>query len=248
MDPPRTETAFAAALPLDGLDAWRIYLGLPMSGSRLPAGGADELMRLGYEDAVLNLQGPIAAQGAEEFPAVFSELRDQLVLADAPLALVGGSMGSAIAQLVLAETAPAAGITAKAAVLISPMAQLRPAVDATGRRFGATYPWGPASLAVARHMDFAARADDIARNGQPAVRLIVGADDDAEGVLVPSERLRDALLARYNGAGRADVVVVQGMGHALAEEPGVAPAPQTAAAAEVDRHAVEWLKTHVLSG
>jgi len=68
MDPPRTEAAFAAALPLAGLDAWRIYLGLPMCGARLPAGGQDELMRLGYADAVLNLQGPIAAQGAEESP------------------------------------------------------------------------------------------------------------------------------------------------------------------------------------
>src|SRR5690606_13993047 len=28
LDPPRTEAAFAAALPLDGLDAWRLYLGL----------------------------------------------------------------------------------------------------------------------------------------------------------------------------------------------------------------------------
>ena len=52
MDPPRTEAAFAAAVPLAGLDAWRIYLGLPLTGSRLPPGGVDELMRFGYEDAV----------------------------------------------------------------------------------------------------------------------------------------------------------------------------------------------------
>ncbi|HEY0630507.1 MAG TPA: hypothetical protein VGC98_00510 [Thermoleophilaceae bacterium] len=246
MDPPRTEAAFAAALPLEGLDAWRIYLGLPMSGSRLPAGGADELMRLGYDDAVLNLQGPIAAQGAEEFPAAFDDLRQQLGLAEAPLGLVGGSMGSAIVQLVLAEAT--AGISAAAAVLISPIAQLRPAVDATGRRFGATYPWGPESLEVAARMDFVARADDIAHNGRPAVRSIVGAEDDAEGFLHPSQRLRDALLDRYDGAPLADVVVVPAMGHALAEEPGVQPAPQTPAAAEVDRYAVEWLSTHLLGG
>jgi hypothetical protein len=248
MDPPRTEAAFAAALPLDGLDAWRIYLGLPMCGSRLPAGGADELMRLGYDDAVLNLQGPIAAQGAAEFPAAFGDLRQQLDLAEAPLGLVGGSMGSAIVQLVLAEAGATAGISAAAAVLISPIAQLRPAVDATGRRFGATYPWGPESLEVAARMDFVARADDIAHNGRPAVRSIVGAEDDAEGFLHPSQRLRDALLDRYDGAPLADVVVVPGMGHALAEEPGVQPAPQTPAATEVDRYAVEWLSTHLLGG
>ena len=38
-DPPRTERAMAAALPLAGLDAWRVYLGLPLSGARTPAGG-----------------------------------------------------------------------------------------------------------------------------------------------------------------------------------------------------------------
>lgn len=41
--PPRSETAMAAALPLRGLEAWRVYLGLPVLGSRLPEGGLDEL-------------------------------------------------------------------------------------------------------------------------------------------------------------------------------------------------------------
>jgi dipeptidyl aminopeptidase/acylaminoacyl peptidase len=43
----------------------------------------------------------------------------------------------------------------------------------------------------------------------------------------------------------ADLVVVPGMGHALAEEPGIAPAPQLAAAAEVDRLAVGWFARHL---
>jgi len=245
MDPPRSEAAFAAALPLEGLDAWRIYLGLPMSGARLPAGGFDELMRLGYEDAVLNLQGPVAAQGAEEFPAALAELREKLDLGDGPLALAGGSMGSAVAQLVLAETGPAAGISARAAVLISPISELRAAVEATGRRFGATYPWSEASLEVARRLDFPSRADEIAGGGQPAVRLVVGADDDRDGFLEPAERLREALAGRYDDASRLDLVVVPGMAHALAEEPGVEPVPQTAQAASVDRHAVDWLRWHL---
>jgi hypothetical protein len=36
------------------------------------------------------------------------------------------------------------------------------------------------------------------------------------------------------------------MGHALAEEPGTEPAPQTAHAAEVDRRAVAWLDRHLV--
>lgn len=94
MDPPCTERAFAAAMPLDGLDAWRIYLGLPLSGSRMPAGGPDEIMRLGYEDAVLNLHGPVAMQAAEEFPAALAELRTRFGLSGGsvtPIRLVVGA-------------------------------------------------------------------------------------------------------------------------------------------------------------
>src|SRR5918992_4876986 len=66
MDAPRTEAAFAAALPLAGLDAWRIYLGLPMFGARTPPGGPEEVMRLAYEDAVLNLYAPVIEQAFSE--------------------------------------------------------------------------------------------------------------------------------------------------------------------------------------
>lgn len=245
MDPPRTEAAFAAALPLTGLVAWRIYLGLPMCGDRLPAGGYDELMRLGYEDAVLNLQGPIATRGAEEFPAALSELRERFGLTERPLGLMGGSMGSAVAELVLTETGPGAGIPVAAAVLVSPIARLRPAVNAISRRFGITYSWGPASLEVARKLDFVRRAEEIAGAGQPAIRLIVGADDDRDGFIEPTRQLHAALSTRYAEPSRVDFRVVPDMAHALAEEPGIEPAPQTAPAAIVDQLAVQWFQRHL---
>src|SRR5438552_9584066 len=77
LDPPRTEVAMAAALPLDGLDATKIYLGLPMSGSRTPAGGIDEIMRLGMEEPVMNLHWPIHEQAVAEFPAAFAEISER---------------------------------------------------------------------------------------------------------------------------------------------------------------------------
>lgn len=245
MDPPRTEAAFAAALPLGGLDAWRIYLGLPLCGSRLPAGGLDELMQLGYDDAVMKLQGPVAAQAVEEFPAAFAALRGELGFGDGAIGFVGGSMGSAIAQLVLIESGRAAGVAPSAAVLVSPISQLRAAVDATGRRYGVSYPWSAASLEVARRLDFVARADETARAGQPAIRLIVGGDDDQDGFVGPAQRLQAALAERYDDPARVDLVTVSGVGHALADEPGVEPAQQTPAAGAVDRHAVEWLRAHL---
>lgn len=175
MDPPRTEAAFAAALPLAGLHAWRIYLGLPLSGSRLPAGGFDELMRLGYEDAVLNLQRPVIHGAAEEFGPAFTHLRERLGMAAGRVGLMGGSTGAAVALLVLAE----GELDASAAVLISPLVQLRRTTDAMARRFGINYSWSEESNAVADRLDFVARATEISeRQGQPAVLLVVGAQDD----------------------------------------------------------------------
>src|SRR4051794_37974680 len=91
MAPPCTERAFAAAVPMSGVDAWRIYLGLPMCGSRLPSGGEDELMRRVYADAVREVYGPMTAQAVDEFPSAYAHLRDRFGLAEAPATLVGGS-------------------------------------------------------------------------------------------------------------------------------------------------------------
>ena len=241
MDAPRTEAAFAAALPLAGLDAWRVYLGLPLTGARLPEGGFDELMRRGYTDAVLNLHGPVTEQAVQEFEPALAELRERLGVAGGAVAVLGGSIGSAVAQLVLAESA----VPVAAAVLVSPVVQLRPVVDALSQRFGVTYAWSPAAEAVAGRLDFVARAGETASRGEPCVLLVVGEDDDADGFLAPAERLRHALRDRYADPARVDLVTVPGMGHALAEEPGTEPAPQTPAAQRVDALAVRWLRRYL---
>jgi pimeloyl-ACP methyl ester carboxylesterase len=238
MDAPRTEAALAAALPLEGLDAWRIYLGLPMCGSRTPAGGPEEVMRLGYEDAVMLLLGPVATQAAGELGLVLAELRPRLGLSSAPLGLLGGSLGSAAAQLVMAES----DIEVAAAVLVSPVTQFRAMVGVNERRYGVTYPWSEPSEQVARRFDFVARAEEAGGATGPATLLVVGEDDDVAGYRQPAEALHAVL-----GPDRSEVVVVSGMGHALAEEPGTEPAPQIAAAAEVDRLAVAWLGRHLRS-
>jgi pimeloyl-ACP methyl ester carboxylesterase len=236
MDPPRTEAAFAAALPLAGLDAWRIYLGLPLHGARSPKGGLDELMRLGYEDAVQNLQGPVSADAVQEFGPAFAELRGRFGFREGPVGVIGGSLGAAVAQQVVAERQ----VDVAAAVLVSPVTQLHSAVEALGRRFGVEYPWSEPSLQIGRRLDFVARADELA--ACPATLLVVGAEDDEHGFRAPAERLRDALAQR---SVTTELVVVPGMGHELAEEPGIEPAPQLPAAAEVDRLAVDWFHRHL---
>ena len=71
---------------------------------------------------------------------------------------------------------------------------------------------------------------------------MVGAEDDESGFRAPAARVRDALAQR---SVTTDLVVVPGMGHAFAEEPGIEPAPQLPAVAEVDRLAVAWFQRHL---
>lgn len=244
MDPPRTESALAAALPLDGLDAWRVYLGLPLFGSRTPAGGPEEIMRLGMEDAVLNLYEPAIAGAAAEFPDALAAIRDQLGAQSERIGLLGGSAGAAVALLVMAE----GDIDVAAVVLVSPMVQLRPTVAAVGRVLSVDYPWHDASNAVADQLDFVARAGEIARRQhEPPVLMIVGDADDA-GLIQSARDLHVAMHSLYRDEDRTRLVTIAGMPHALADEPGIEPAPQNANAAEVDRFATQWFRQHLTAG
>jgi pimeloyl-ACP methyl ester carboxylesterase len=236
LDSPRTETAFAAALPLDGLDAWRVYLGLPFTGARSPEGGPEALMKLAAQDVVLKLYGPLVDQATRELQPALDELRQQFGFGEGALGLMGGSIGAAVAQQVIAE----GGHDVQAAVLVSPVIQLRATVEADARHFGMTYRWSDESTAVADRLDFVARARSSGRE-HPPVLVVVGADD--EPFREPAAELVTAL-----GTERAELVTVPNMGHALAEEPGTEPAPQTTHASIVDRHATAWFRRHLTPG
>jgi len=217
-DPPSSETAMAAALPLAGLDAWRVYLGLPMHSSR--SIDPEEYMRLAYEDAVFNHFGPITAQACTEFPAAYAELADRFGFSG-PLALLGGSLGSAVAQLVAIDRDDVV-----AEVLVSPVATLRAMVAANERRYGVTYPWHPAATKIADELDFVTRADET----RVPVQIIVGERDDPA--------IRDAAVDLAKALRHGDLVTVPDMPHELAD-PDERPLPH---ATTVDGLAVEWLQ------
>lgn len=239
--PPRSETAMAAALPLRGLQAWRVYLGLPMLGNRLPEGGLFEFFRLFHEDMVLSVFEPMIQEAVAELPAALAELRDRLPLGDGPLGLVGGSMGAWVAQSVLTD----ADLPVRAVALVSPAIRLASVVARYERLWDFEYPWNERSLAVADHLDFVARAEEIAER-DVATLLVVGADDDEEGFREPAGELRQ-VLSRHSPQ-RTSLVAIPGMGHPLAEEPGLEPAPQTDHAAQADAALVEWFRRHLIPG
>jgi pimeloyl-ACP methyl ester carboxylesterase len=224
----------AGAADLRGVDAWRVYLGLPLSGTRLPAGGLEAFFALGFEDAVLKLYWPTLRQAVDEFPQALAELRTRYGLAEGPIAVVGASIGTLVALSVLA----ARELRVDAIALVSPALRLASLVEANERRFSVSYPWSTDSRAIAAELDFVARAPEIVRKRAPML-LVVGADDDAEGIARPAE-VASALVA--DGV-EAAVVRIPQMGHALADEPGLEPAPQSAAAVAVA--VVAWLRQHL---
>ncbi|WP_007513009.1 MULTISPECIES: hypothetical protein, partial [Pseudofrankia] len=85
MDPPRSDEGFAALLPLTGVPAWRIHLGMPFVGRR-PVEGAFEAAQA---DPLLRYVDPLVRQATAEFPAVLDELRTRFDIAPGPIALVG---------------------------------------------------------------------------------------------------------------------------------------------------------------
>jgi pimeloyl-ACP methyl ester carboxylesterase len=236
--PPRSERAMAAALPMRGLDAWRVYLGLPMLGSRLPDGALEEFFRRFREELVLNVFEPVTRAAVEELPAALGELRDRLGLGDGPLGLLGGSMGAWVAQSVICDT----DVPVSAVALVSPAIRLASVVERYERLWDVPYTWNQRSLAVADSLDFVARSDEIAAR-DVATLLVVGARDDEEGFLRPAEQLHQALSRR--APERTALMQIPGMEHALAEEPGLEPAPQTARAAKVDAALVDWFGRHM---
>ena len=237
MDPPRSEAAMAAALPLEDVPAWRVYPGLPMFGSRMPEGGLDEFMRLGTEDPLLNLQAPVIEQAAAELPAAVDALRQELGLQDPRVALVGGSAGAGAVLLSLVETDVPADVVA----LVNPVARVASAIEAGERAFGMKYRWNEMSNEKARQLDFVRRASEIAaRDPQPPVLIVQGEEDD-EAFVSGSKDLRQALEEAYRDREDVRLVKVPGLGHALAEEPGIEPALQTEGAAAVDAAVKEMI-------
>jgi len=236
LDAPRTEVAFAAAVPLAGLDAWKLYFGLPMSGSRMPAGGRAELWRLVSEDPVRNVYRHVVLGALAEFPAAFAAARARLGIADGvPVGVMGGSMGGAVAQLVLAEGGP----PVRAAVLINPVVRLRETIDALSVLHDTTYAWADDTAAIADRVDFVRRAPEISG---AAIRYVTGADDMVDAIVKPV----GAVVSELERLGATvDWQVVPEMAHALADEPGLDAAPQTPQAAAVDRLAVAWFRQHL---
>jgi pimeloyl-ACP methyl ester carboxylesterase len=238
LDAPRTDAAFAAALPMAGVPAWRVHLGMPMCGARMVDGRVDAIIELARKDALLAFLAPFAHQAADEFPAALAALRDRLPVDDEPVAVLGGSLGGAVALEVLT----AGKVPIRAVALVNPAVRMRSVVELVGPQMtgsGQAYPWTDEADRTADELDFVARAGEVAT--QPPLLLVSG-ELDHPALRTDAAALVDALRERYARPDEVELVTVPGLAHPLADEPGMEPAPQRPATEVVDEILTRWFR------
>lgn len=233
LDAPRTDAAFAAALPMAGVPAWRVHLGMPLCGPRMVEGRLDRHVELAREDILLAYLGPMVRQAVEEFPAALDELRRQLPVDDQPIGILGASLGGAVALQVL--TAPPTPIAA--AALVNPAVRVGSAVELLAAGLDQPYGWTAESRGAADSLDFVARAEEL--SGESPMLLVSG-EHDHPALRGDAFSLVSALRGRYARPEEIELTTVPDLAHSLADEPGLEPGPQSPAAMAVDGVLTEW--------
>ncbi|ALG11293.1 alpha/beta hydrolase family protein [Kibdelosporangium phytohabitans] len=228
IDAPRTDAAFAAALPLNDVPAWRVHLGLPLCGARMVNGSMDAVFERAQRDAVLEYFAGLAGQAAEEFPAALAEVRQQLSIGDGPLFALGGSLGGLVALQNMTK------VEFKAGAVVNALIRVRTGIGLVEEIMGIPYTWTDESAAAADALDFVTRAGELG----DVPLLVVSGEEDYAVFREDARKLTDALP-------RSELATIPGLAHPLAEEPGLEPAPQTPPAAVVDERLSQWFRKYV---
>lgn len=232
-EPPRSEAALAGALPMASLPAWRVYLGLPLFGARLPEGGVAEINRRGERDYLLELFGPVVEEAAAELARTETELRSVLPVTDAPAGLVGVGAGGSAVLLALAEGHQSVG----AAAVVNPVLDPAPVLATREQRTGEPYTWHEQARRTRSWLDFPGRAPEVARNHTPLLVVNGGRDE----VITPrTGRHMHEALRPCMPEHALHHIVVPDLAHVIGPEPGLRPPPPTPAGVLADRALSEW--------
>ena len=227
---PDSERALMDALPLDEVPAVKVYLGLPLFGARLPAGGNAELGRRQATDLASLLFEPSVMGAANELSSVLKALEAHgCVKAHDAIGLFGFSAGGAAVLFALAE----AQVPVSAVVTLNASTGLTASVNAFERAMKQPFAWTDRARQLARQSDAPGRAQDIAA-GQPLPSLlIIHGNEDAMLTPQVARTLNDALAPFYQRAKagqRLQLELVPGMTHTWADAEHIEPLRKSIAA------------------
>lgn len=224
---PNGEADIAKTFPLEPLNAWKAYLGLPLFGQR--SAGVEDLMRRQMEDYVLQLLLPVLEQAVRELPNVVDGLRSHCHLDNNnPLGLFGFSAGGLAALLTIVESqlpiqaVVLAGVTKDLTAAVATYEQFtRSAYETLKEQYPSLkpdYTWSEKSLAAKVRLDFVTRSQEIARRKPlPAILFVHGRQDEAFDV-GDVEILNDSLKREYqqiNHSERLSMQVFEHLRHAV---------------------------------
>jgi pimeloyl-ACP methyl ester carboxylesterase len=241
LDAPCTDAAFAAALPLRGVPAWRVYLGMPLCGARMIEDSMDAVVELARKDPLMAYLAPFVWQAAEEFPAALSALRQQLPVDNGPLGVLGGSLGGMVVLQILARSQ----IPIAAAAVVNPAVRVRSALGLVGGATGRPYPWNAESRKAADRLDFVVHVEDIAAHTPQPPLLVLSGELDFPVLRADAAELVGALRERYTQPDHIQLTTVPDLPHPLAEAPGLQPTPQLPIAKAVDETITQWFLHHL---
>lgn len=183
---PGSPEAMAEALPLAGVDAWRLYAALPAWGEG--------------PDPVVDGYVPLVESAVAAMPALVAAARDRFGCDDGPVDVVGGSAGGHVAL----TTAVRGVVAVRRVAVVNPAVRVQAVVEAS-IEVGAleAYTWTDASRAAVRPLDVLARAAEV------DVPLLVVRGEQEYPAFRP---VQAALCAAVPGARLVDV---PGLGHML---------------------------------
>jgi predicted esterase len=256
---PGSEENLAEILPLEEVQAWKAYLGLPLFGKRLPAGGTDEIMQRQLEDYVLRALLPTIEPAMQELPNVVRALQARFSINNREgIGLFGWSVGGLTALLTLVESS----LPIKVAVLAGVTKDLTVAVDNYERIVQGAYPtlkeqypwveqryrWTEESEAAKQRLDFVARASEITqRQPMPAVLFVHGSQDE----IFPVSKVEElyATLAPYyeqtNQVKRLSLQTFENLKHNIDLEAAKSSPEMQQDIAELQQVVTAWFIQHL---
>ena len=219
---PASEAAMMNALPLDDVPAIKVYLGLPLFGTRAPPGPHDSVATRQSEDYALRLFEPAVVGAVKELPSVVAALRKGgCMKSGEAVGLFGFSAGGAAVLIALADH----DVPVRAAVTVNAPTSLEVAIEALERATKRPFSWTSESRALAFRADAVKRAADIVKTRQPPALLLFHGADDTVITPIGATSLYQALQPLYERAGVADrleVVIAPGVSHDWSKTPVLA--------------------------
>jgi dienelactone hydrolase len=256
---PNSEEKLAEILPLENVQAWKAYLGLPLFKKRLPVGGTDEIMQRQLEDYVLKLLLPIIEPAMQELPDVVRALQARFSIDNKEgIGLFGFSVGGLTTLLTLVESS----LPIKVAVLAGVTKDLVSVVNNYERIVQAKYPtlkeqfpwieecyrWSAESEFAKQRLDFVARASEITqRQPIPAILFVHGSQDEIFAVNEVEELF--AALAPYyeqtNQMKRLSMQTFKHLNHNLDWEAAKNSTGMQQDLAELQQVVAAWFSQHL---